>query len=188
MNPDQNLQAFRGPRSILVLLTVLALCWGTGAAAVEPLSGAGDPEELLRYLAQAADEDDAPLYISCLDDSFRFVPYHSVPSQYPDIDWKHWGRKQERIFAEEWLGPMRTAGLDLDLILDRTSISLDQEEWDVFYQMVLDGAQFSSRAVFVMRRVGHRWYLAEWIDTTLLVMGNGVWVPTSGAARALIRP
>lgn len=177
------------PQSLKGLFVALALLipglLHGEAPAAEPMMRAIDPQDLLANMSRAAGRRDIPTYLGCLADSFRFTPYGAERVAYREVDWSHWDRNKEVEFVKRWLSPVRNPGLDLHDVLFRSSTGPDRAEWDLVYRMQADG-EYRSRAIFVMVRRNHDWYLEEWIDTTIESTEDGVPYPTSGEARAIL--
>ncbi len=154
----------------------------------EPLTGAFDPEQVLVNLEQIVKARDWKRYGDFLAGEFRFIPYDSVPIEYPLVKWEEWGREREIWFIQELVSPDHGATLDLlGNVLDRGHESKGRLEWDLVYTLVSRGQVFRSRAIFVFERVDNLYYLRRWIDTTIETeKETEAAIPTSGSLRGAL--
>jgi len=170
-------------------LASLLLTGGPASAErAEPLTGAFDPEQVLVNLEQIVEERNWQRYGDFLAREFRFIPYDSVPIEYPLVKWEEWGRKREVRFVEELVSPDHGARLDLlDNVLDLGQESQGRAEWDLVYTLVSRDQVFRSRAIFIFEKVDNLWYLLRWIDTTIETeKESGAAIPTSGSLRGAL--
>ena len=179
------------PSRCLPAITLLFLLLTAGPASAQkakPMTGAFDPEQVLVNLEQTVKDRDWRRYGDFLAEDFRFIPFDSVPLEYPTVEWDKWGRKREIGFIEELVSPNFGAVLELqDNVLDRGIESHDRAEWDILYSLVTRGQVFRSRAIFVFEKVDNLWYLREWIDTTIETdKESGAAYSTSGSLRVVL--
>lgn len=152
------------------LMIAVLMVTGPSASAEkpDPLTGAFDPEQVLKNLETTVKERDWKRYADFLAPGFRFIPYSAVTRDYPAVDWEEWGRKEEIVFVREMVGPNRGATLDLfGGIVERGRESRGKAEWDLVYTLESMGQVFRSRAIFVFQKIDNLWYLLEWTDTTI---------------------
>ena len=152
------------------------------------MTGAFDPEQVLVNLEQTVKDRDWKRYGDFLAEDFRFIPFDSVPLEYPAVEWDKWDRAREIGFIEELVSPNYGAVLELlDNVLDRGLESHGRAEWDILYSLATRGQVFRSRAIFVFEKVDNLWYLREWIDTTIETdKETGAAFSTSGSLRVVL--
>jgi|GEM_PF-2504770 len=175
--------------AFLVVIIALALPVRPAGTAVAqeppPLTGAYDPETLLRQLEKLVEARDWKSYAEYLSPGFRFIPYASLWVEYPTMEWDLWGRDREIDFIEEMVtGGGQSSLRLLDKVLDAGLESHGRSEWDLIYTLVSRQTVFRSRAIFVFEEVDNLWYLREWIDTTIENdPETGAQLQTSGSLR-----
>lgn len=152
-----------------------------------PFSGAFDPEELLLKMEQRVKERDWKRYGDLITEDFRFIPYSGVYTEIPAVPWDLWGRNWELQFFNDLLSSGGATLSLLENVLDRGPESRDRAEWDLVYNFHSRYGSFSSRAIFVFVKVDHRWFLKEWIDTSMETdQKTGDFIQTSGSMRRAV--
>jgi hypothetical protein len=178
------------PSFVIVAAATLLLAGSPAEKkAPAPLTGGFDPEDVLLNLERIVQRRDWQRYGDYLAADFRFIPYSGVYQEIPPVPWDLWDREWELKFIERLLSPTRGASLSLlEKVLDRGPESGDRAEWDLVYHLVSGGVQFRSRAIFVFVKVDNRWFLREWIDTTVETdpLSGGL-LQTSGSLRGAIK-
>lgn len=176
------------PGLLVVAVTSLLLAGGPETPSQPPpFSGAFDPEELLLQMEQRVKARDWKRYGDLLAKDFRFVPYSGVYTEIPAVPWDLWGRHWELQFFNDLLSSGEATLSLLDNVLDPGPESRDRAEWDLVYNFNSRYGLFSSRAIFVFVKVDNRWFLKEWIDTTLETdPKTEEFIQTSGSLRRLV--
>jgi hypothetical protein len=156
------------PGLLVVVVTTLMMFGGPEIPQVPPpFSGAFDPEELLIQMEQRVEERDWKKYGDLLAEDFRFIPYSGVYVEIPTVPWDLWCRSWELQFFEDLLSGGGASLSLLENVLDPGPESRGRAEWDLVYKFSSRYGTFSSRAIFVFVKVDNRWFLKEWIDTTM---------------------
>ncbi len=180
--------------SWLFLLTALVFSCGSAEAynkkMGDPLTGAPDPDTVIRVLERAVQERNFDDYRSVLADSFVYVADLGTVAMYPKIDWDHWGIKEEEGFLKRLFSPVLKAKLNLTEKVNERGMPYDQRaRYEITYKLEIEGKVFVAEGTFLLVEADNRWYLWKWEETMPVNKeSSGEVFPNSGEVRASLVP
>lgn len=156
----------------------------------KPMTGAPDPDAVLKILETAVQNRSREDYRDALADSFVYVTDLTNEAMYPSIDWNNWGINEEVDFLDRLLSPVLSAELRLIENIDERGMPADHRaHYRITYQLIIEGHIYTAEATFDFVETDNRWYLWKWeeIMPVNVPSGGGVF-SNSGEARASLAP
>ncbi len=152
-----------------LFLMILVFCLDSAPAlavyrqAGEEETGAKEPEGVLAHMEASVQLRDFEEFRTVLADSFVYIPDLLTVQMYPEIDWDNWDLQMEENFLRKMLSPVSKAEIFLlKNITERGAPYDGQARYELVYNIVAGGQNFTGKARFVFVEVENRWYLWKW--------------------------
>jgi len=180
---------------ILLVLFTLILQIGSAFAIKEgpaghEITGAGDPDLVLKMMEVSVNQRLFDDYRSVLSDSFVYVPDLGMVDMYPDIAWDKWDITKEEGFLKRLMSPVLKAELILtDFITERGMPYNQEARYEINYMLKIQGNEYAGEGLFIFEEIDKRWYLKRWEEITpILNQTTGANYTNSGEIRASLLP